>query len=216
MEKQADKEWREVKEWKKDNRVMLSIKNLVFKKRLVRKLTKRYVEPYVVEKLVSKNVVKLKLPAFIRIHLIVNISKVVRYKELVKEQRVEEPKPVEVDRVEKWEVEKILNKKKVQGVMKYLVHWKRFITENNIWEKKEDLENTKKAVAEFEKRLNTKVRRQERQDIAEERDYRRRELPEKYTAKMLYEWDNGKFKEYLRKLERNWQKWKLVSSKEKS
>ena len=101
---------------------MLSIKNLVFKKRLVRKLTKRYVEPYVVEKLVSKNVVKLKLPAFIRIHLIVNISKVVRYKELVKEQRAEEPKPVEVDRVEKWEVEKILNKKKVQGVMKYLIH----------------------------------------------------------------------------------------------
>ena len=101
---------------------MLSIKNLVFKKRLVRKLTKRYVEPYVVEKLVSKNVVKLKLPAFIRIHLIVNISKVVRYKELVKEQRAEEPKPVEVDRVEKWEVEKILNKKKVQGIMKYLVY----------------------------------------------------------------------------------------------
>ena len=28
-------------------------------------------------------------------------------------QRVEEPKPVEVDGVEKWKVEKILNKKKV-------------------------------------------------------------------------------------------------------
>jgi len=34
---------------------------------------------------------------------------------------------------------------------------------------------------------------------------------------MLYRWDNGKFKEeYLRKLERNWQKWKLVSPEEKS
>ena len=31
------------------------------------------------------------------------------------------------------------------------------------------------------------------------------ELSEKYMAKLLYGWDNGKFeKEYLRKLERNW------------
>jgi len=36
-------------------------------------------------------------------------------------------------------------------------------------------------------------------------------------AKMLYGWDDGKFeKEYLRKLERNWQKWKSVSLEEKS
>ena len=33
---------------------------------------------------------------------------------------------------------------------------------------------------------------------------------------MLYEWDNRKFKaEYLRNLERNWQKWKSVSSEKK-
>jgi len=44
---------------------------------------------------------------------------------------------------------------------------------------------------------------------AEERDFRRGELLEKYIAKILYKWDNGKFeKEYLRKLERNWVKWK--------
>ena len=53
--------------------------------------------------------------------------------------------------------------------------------------------------------MNTEVRRQEKLDRAEEKDFRRGELPEKYTAKMLYGWDDGKFeKEYLRKLERNW------------
>jgi len=42
-------------------------------------------------------------------------------------------------------------------------------------------------------------------DIVEERDFRREELPGKYTAKILYGWDDGKFEEeYLRKLERNW------------
>jgi len=41
----------------------------------------------------------------------------------------------------------------------------------------------------------------------EERDFRRWELPGKYMAKILYKWENRKFeKEYLRKLERNWQK----------
>jgi len=35
------------------------------------------------------------------------------------------------------------------------------------------------------------------------------ELPEKYTAKLLYGWDDKEFEEeYLRKLEKNWKKWK--------
>ena len=55
--------------------------------------------------------------------------------------------------------------------------------------------------------MNTEVRRQEKIDMAEERDSRREKLPEKFTAKILYRWDNGKFEEeYLRKLEKNWQK----------
>jgi len=52
--------------------------------------------------------------------------------------------------------------------------------------------------------------------MVEERDFRRGELPGKCTAKMLYGYDDRKFeKEYLRKLERNWQKWKSVSPEEK-
>jgi len=42
--------------------------------------------------------------------------------------------------------------------------------------------------------------------MAEEKDFRKRELLEKYTAKILYGWDDGKFEnEYLRKLKRNWE-----------
>jgi len=40
----------------------------------------------------------------------------------VKGQKVEELKPVEIDRVKEWKIEKILNKRKMRGVMKYLVH----------------------------------------------------------------------------------------------
>jgi len=40
-------------------------------------------------------------------------------------------------------------------------------------------------------------------------EFRRGELPEKYMAKLLYGWDDKKFnEEYLKKLERNWNRWK--------
>ena len=56
----------------------------------------------------------------------------------------------------------------------------------------------------FERRRNAEVRRQEKLDMTEEKDFRREELPGKFTAKMLYGWNDRKFeKEYLRKLERN-------------
>ena len=43
--------------------------------------------------------------------------------------------------------------------------------------------------------------------MAEEKDFRIGELSGKYMAKILYEWDNGRFKnKYLKKLERNWRR----------
>ena len=79
---------------------MLSTKDLVFKERPTKKLTERYVGPYKIEEVVSKNIVKLKLPISMRIYLVVNINRIVKYREPVKEQRVKEPKPVEVKGVE--------------------------------------------------------------------------------------------------------------------
>ena len=77
------------------------------------------------------NAVKLRLPMSIRIHLVVNVSQIVWYKEQVKGQKKEEEKPVEIEGVKEWEVEKILNKKKIRGVEKYLVWWKEFMIEED-------------------------------------------------------------------------------------
>ena len=60
----------------------------------------QYVEPYEIEEVVSINAVKLQLPSSMRIHLVVNISRVVQYREQVKEQKKENGKPVEVKEVE--------------------------------------------------------------------------------------------------------------------
>ena len=121
MKRCADHNRKETEDWKKGDRVLLSTKDLVFKERPTRKLMERYIGPYMIEEVVSTNVVKLRLPMSIRIHLVVNISWIVQYKEQVKGQKKEEGKQVEIEGVEEWEVEKILNKKKIRGVEKYLV-----------------------------------------------------------------------------------------------
>ena len=85
------------------------------------------------------------------------------------------------------------------------------MAENDTWEKGEDLENAKELVEEFKERLNAEVRWQK--NIEAEREIkknprvekdRRSKLLGKYTAKLLYGWNDGKFEEkYLRKLEKN-------------
>jgi len=121
MKRYADRSRKETEKWKRENRVLLSTKDLVFKERPVKKLMERYIGPYTIEEVVSSNAVKLWLPNSMRIHPVVNVSWIVWYKEQVKGQKKEEEKPVEVEGVEEWEVEKVLNKKKMRGVEKYLV-----------------------------------------------------------------------------------------------
>jgi len=48
-------------------------------------------------------------------------------------------------------VEQILNKRKVRGKDKYLVQWKGFTVESDTWEGRENLENAKEVIEEFEK-----------------------------------------------------------------
>ena len=183
---------------------MLNTKDLAFKKQPAKKLVDCL---YIINKIVSTNIVKLQLLTLMRIHPVMNVSWVVWYKEQVKGQKVEKIKPVKVKEVKKQEIEKILNRRKVREVVKYLVRWKGFIIEYGSQERKEDLENTKKVVAEFKGRVNPEVRKQERLDRAEKKDFRRGKLLGKYMEKILYGWNNGKFEnKYLRKLKKNWKK----------
>jgi len=59
MKRYADRSRKETENWKKGDRVLLSTKDLVFKERPTKKLIERYVGPYVIEEVVSLNVVKL-------------------------------------------------------------------------------------------------------------------------------------------------------------
>jgi len=123
IKKYADKKRSDIEEYKVGDLVMLSTKDLKYQMvgRRMEKLTKRFVGPYKVKKIISTNAVELQLPSTVKIHPVVNISRIHRYVGQVEEQRKEQPAPVIIEGEEEWEVEQILNKRKVRGKDKYLV-----------------------------------------------------------------------------------------------
>jgi len=90
------------------------------------------------------------------------------------------------------------------------------MAEENTWEGLENLKNVMKKVEEFEKgRFEEEIRRirlRKGKKIKlnlEAKELKREELLRKYTVKLLYRWDDKKFEEeYLKKLEKNWNRWK--------
>jgi len=123
MRKYADRKRGEVNEYKVGDLVMLSTKDLKYQmiRRRTEKLTERFIGPYKIKKIISMNMVKLELPSTIRIHPVVNVSRIYRYVGQVEGQRREQSTPVIIEGEKEWEVKKILNKQRIREKNKYLV-----------------------------------------------------------------------------------------------
>jgi len=78
MKKYADKKRAEVDEYKVEDLVMLSTKDLKYQMvgRRTEKLTERFVGPYKIKKIILSNAVELELPSTIKIHSVVNVSRI--------------------------------------------------------------------------------------------------------------------------------------------
>jgi len=153
IKRHADRERGEVEEYRIGDLVLLSTKDLKYQMvgRRMEKLTKHFVGPYKVKAIISSNAIELELLSTTKIHPVVNISRVRKYKSQVEEQRKEAPQPVVIEGEEKWKVEKIMNKRKVRGRDKYLVQWKGCTAEEDTWESRENLKNVTELVEEFKK-----------------------------------------------------------------
>ena len=77
IKRYVDRSRKKTEKWEKGDRVLLSTKDLVFKERPARKLTERYIGLNAIEEIVSSNAVKLQLPSSMRIHPVVNVSRIV-------------------------------------------------------------------------------------------------------------------------------------------
>ena len=218
MKRQADRNRKEIEEYRVGDKVLISTKDFSAElmKRVMKKLMEKFIGPYVVRKIMLENVVELELPASLRVHSVVNVRRLVKYKEQVEGQKKIPLPPVKVAGEKEYEVEEILDRQERRGKTRYLVKWKGYMAEGNIWEGLENLKNVMEKVEEFEKgRFEEEIRRirmkkeKEMRLNPEAEEFKRRELPGKYTAKLLYGWDDKKFdKEYLKKLQKNWNRWK--------
>jgi len=81
MKKYIDRKRGEVDNYKVEDLVMLSTKDLKYQMvgRRTEKLTERFVSPYKIKNIVSLNAVELELPSTVRIHPVVNISRIQCY-----------------------------------------------------------------------------------------------------------------------------------------
>ena len=102
MKKYADRKREEADNYKVGDLVMLSTKDLKYQmiRRRTKKLIERFVGPYKIKKIISSNTVELVLPSTVKIHLVVNVSRIQQYIEQVEEQRKEQSAPVIIEEEE--------------------------------------------------------------------------------------------------------------------
>ena len=79
--------------------MLLRTKNLKYQivGRRIEKLMERFVGPYKVKAIVLTNAIELELPSTVKIHLVVDISRVQRYTRQVEGQRKEPPQSVIIE-----------------------------------------------------------------------------------------------------------------------
>ena len=102
---------------------MLSTKDLKYQMvgRRIEKLIERFIGPYKIKKVVLLNTVELELPSTVKIHLVVNISRIQKYVGQVEKQRKKQLALVVIKREKEQKVKRILNKQQIRGKDKYLV-----------------------------------------------------------------------------------------------
>ena len=83
MKRQADRKRKEAEEYRVGNKVLISTKDFSAElmKRATKKLTEKFIGPYVVRKIMSENAVELELLASLRVHPVVNVRRLVKYRE---------------------------------------------------------------------------------------------------------------------------------------
>jgi len=112
MKRQVNRSRKEAEKYRVGDKVLISTKDfsIELRKRATKKLTEKFIRLYMVKKIVSENAVELELPVSLRIHPVVNVRRIVKYKEQVEGQKIIPPPSVEVAGEKEYEIEKILDR----------------------------------------------------------------------------------------------------------
>jgi hypothetical protein len=169
QKKYADQHRRE-ETYQVDDRVLLSTSHLQLKgeAKRARKFTERYIGPYRVKKVVNRNSYELELPPQLKIHAVVNVSLLKRYKdgsEAFPDRPIEITRPpavaTEDSGAPEFEVERILDHRKAKRrageITQYLVSWKGYPISEATWEPIENLDGALELVVEYNQRKKIEV-----------------------------------------------------------
>jgi len=84
--------------------------------------------------------------------------------------------------------------------------------EEDTWENRENLENAKELVKEFEREYGEEAEKLRQQELEEEEKEFSWELPREFTAKLLYGWGRKRYeREREKRWDKNWNRWKNSS-----
>jgi len=145
-------------EFEVGDRVMLSTKDVTMeadRSLPTKKLGPRFYGPFRIVEKKSAVTYRLELPANMRIHDTVHISRLKKYHEQPEDMRRdvhERPPPDIIDGEEEYEVEEILDSVGTGAKRKYLVKWKGYPESESTWQKRADLANARGILRDFEKK----------------------------------------------------------------
>ena len=128
---------REAPKYSIGDKVWLSSEN-IRTTRPTKKLDYKWLGPYTIDQVISRNAYRLKLPvSFGQVHPVFSVTLLHPYDDdpitECQERHLPPPPPVVRDSVEAYEVKKILNSQIFRGKVKYLVHWKGYGVEEDEW-----------------------------------------------------------------------------------
>ena len=123
MKKYTDRKRGKPEKYRVGDQVLLNTKDLKFqmKERCSEKLMEQFVGSYKMKRIILTNAIELELSSTIKIHLVVNVSRVYIYKDQEEGQKKEWPLLVIIEEKKEYEMEKILNKKKFREKNRQLV-----------------------------------------------------------------------------------------------
>ena len=139
-----------VPEYQPGDKVYLDASN-VSTTRPSKKLSHQCLGPFLIEQKVGNGAYRLRLPAAMkRIHPIFNMVKLTPAPEdpIAGRRAPPQPLPEIVDGEEEWVVEEILDSKVINQKLHYLIKWKDFGVEHNLWEPWDNM-HTPELVSDF-------------------------------------------------------------------
>lgn len=115
-----------------------------------RKLAHKRISPFSITQIISPNAVCLHLPKTLKIHDVINVSRLSPFiPPVLGQEPPPPPPPVIVEGQKEYEVEKVLNSRLRYGHLQYLVKWKGYTIEHNMWEPESNLTNFKTLIKDF-------------------------------------------------------------------